>query len=233
MKVIIPTCDKYIGVAIRAHKHTFDKNLKDLGLEVVVLGYKEPKFDLGDWEFFSLGRDTGPRNFSNDISKFFYDFDEDLFIFANDDIVIMDNPDASVLATAKNLFRNKKVGRVCLTSAWQNKNCSLYANILGHKVSKKSQDAEYRLSLHYSMWRTSYFKRYLKPNMTPWDMDTNEASKNDGFEVLGFHGSHFIDFGHLYRKNRLASNWYKSLYTRRSLSESDHSYVLKIIQGEI
>jgi len=50
MRIIISTCDKYINV-LEAVKYTMDKFGADL--DVTVLGFKPPDFDMGHWEFFS------------------------------------------------------------------------------------------------------------------------------------------------------------------------------------
>ena len=49
MRIIIPTCDKYLKL-IEANKYTMDKfGGKDL--DVTVLVFKEHTFDMGSWKF--------------------------------------------------------------------------------------------------------------------------------------------------------------------------------------
>ena len=88
MRIIIPTCEKYIDV-LEAEKYTIDK-FGGSDLDVTLLGFKKPTFDLGKWKFVSLGEDTGPQNLSHDLWKFFEDFEDEFFIYGNDDIVIVD-----------------------------------------------------------------------------------------------------------------------------------------------
>ena len=95
MKIIVSTCDKYMPV-VEALKYSIESKCKE-NLDVTVLGFKEPKFDLGNWKFISLGVDTGPESFSNDIWKFFENFEDEFFFWLNDDAVSIDNIDLDLL----------------------------------------------------------------------------------------------------------------------------------------
>lgn len=232
IKFIVPTCDKYVNV-IEAKKYSFDKYC-DTPLDVTVLGYKEPRFNLEEWNFVSLGNDRGPAHFSNDLLSYFNDFEEELFVFANDDIVAVDKLDTELLSELIEVFKDSSVGRICLSAAGPSayRGATVYKDCDGYQLIEKPQNSEYRLSLHYSIWRTSYFKKHLKPNMTPWDMDMNGAAKNDDVKILATSGRYFLDFGHIFRKGkRITKNWHFSEYTKKSLSQEDKAYLGKIIRS--
>lgn len=234
MKFIIPTCDKYRNI-IEANKYTTDKfGGKDL--DVTVLGFKEPNFDMGNWKFVSLGKDTGPLSFSNDLAKFFETFDDEFFVYGNDDIVVVDNIDLDLLNDLEQTMKSdSSIGRIAITTA-SIKNFPQHIPYRTERskgydlVEAPLQNGDYRLSLHYSIWRTSYFKKYLAPNISPWDWEARSTSKHDGIKILKTLGRYVIDFGHIFRVNRGATdNWHFSEYTRVALSNDDRNFVQECI----
>lgn len=236
MKVIIPTCDKYRNI-IEANKYTTDKfGGKDL--DVTVLGFKKPNFDMGNWKFVSLGNDTGPKNFSNDLIRYFKDFDDEFFVYGNDDIVVVDKLDLSLLSELEEIMKkDPTIGRIAITTA-SIKNFPAYSpyKMMSNYnlVEAPLQNGDYRLSLHYSIWRTSYFKRYLIPNISPWEWEMRSTSKNDGMKILKTLNRYVLDFGHIFRVNRGATdNWHYSEYTNKMLSPDDRNFVQNCINKTV
>jgi len=232
MKFIIPTCDKYCNI-IEANKYTTDKfGGKDL--DVTVLGFKKPDFDMQNWKFVCLGEDTGPQNFSNDLIKFFNTFDDEFFVYGNDDIVILKQLDLKLLNDLERVMKSDPtIGKIALTTA-SIKNFPIYNEYATRGdyrlVEAPLQNGDYRLSLHYSLWRTSYFKKYLAPNINPWDWEMRTNSRFDGFKVLKTIGRYVIDFGHIFRVNRGATdNWHFSEYTGAKLNDEDYKFVYDCI----
>lgn len=233
MRIIIPTCDKYINV-LEASKYTFDKyGGKDF--DVTVLGFVEPKFDMGSWKFVSLGVDTGPQNLSHDLWKFFETFDDEYFIYGNDDIVAVDNLDLELLNDMEDMMKkNPDIMKINVTSAAESVYCNypLFEDKGNFQYRVVPQNADYRLSLNCSIWRTSHFKKYCKLGAGHWEWETRNVGKNDNAILLGTTGKHVLDFGHLYRygNKTLADNWYKSEYTGKALSTGDINYITNIIR---
>jgi len=232
MKIIIPTCDRYRNI-IEANKFTMDK-FGGSDLDVTVLGYKKPDFDMGSWNFVSLGDDTGAKNFTNDLWKFFDDFDDEFFIYGNDDIIAVDNLDMDLLVDMENtMINNPNVVKICLTSAAIKHyiDYRVFENKKDFEYKEMPQNEDYRLSLHYGMWRTSYFKKYFSLGINPWEFEMRDDAKNDGAIILGTIGRYFLDFGHIFRKDiGLTHNWYMSEYTGNKLSNEDIKYVEGIIK---
>jgi hypothetical protein len=128
---------------------------------------------------------------------------------------------------------NRNVVKICLTSAAIKHyiNYNVFENKKDFQYKELPQDVDYRLSLHYSMWRTSYFKKHFSLGISPWEFEMRSDSKNDGYTLLGTIGRHFLDFGHLFRKDvGLVGDWYRSEYTGNKLSNEDIKYVETIIQ---
>jgi len=222
IKIIIPTCDKYRNI-LEANKYTLDKS-DGAALDVTVLGYKKPDFDMGSWKFVSLGNDTGPQNFSNDIISFFQDFTDEYFIYGNDDCVITNkfNNDflIEIIETVKKI---PNFGRMWLTktpSAFYG-GSSAIKNFGTYHIAEINQWAEYRLSLQYSLWKTSYFKKYLIPDISPWQWETRDIAKYDGAAILLPVNNFVVSAGHVMKGGNFLNNWHKSIYGEAELNSED------------
>jgi len=234
MKIIIPTCDKYINV-LEGEKYTFDKN-GGSNLDVTILGFKEPKFELGNWKFVSLGVDTGPQNLSHDLWNFFETFDDEFFIYGNDDIVAVDTIDLELLNEMEQMMvDNPDIMKINITSAFGHSlsHYDTFKDMGDYQYKVVPQNADYRLSLNSSIWRTSYFKKYCKLGAGHWVWETRPVAKNDGAILLGTTGRHVIDFGHIFREGKMkaSKDWFKSEYTNKQLTDEDYSYVDNIINN--
>jgi hypothetical protein len=231
MKILIQTCDRYKNL-LEAHKYTYDKFFVDKEkFNVVVLGYSKPDFDLGDWQFISMGEDRGPQNFSNDIRQFFESFDDEFFIWANDDIVYVDEPNMKVLdeivAAVKEL---PNFGRIGLASHKGGPSDSIVKEFDGWNISEIGQESEYRLSLQYSIWKTSYFKKYLTEDLNPWQWETRNTAKNDGHLSLRIVGNRFIKFGHIMKQCKIIKNWHCDIYGSICLDQNDVEIIEKMFE---
>jgi len=231
MKIVIPTCDNYCGI-LEAQKYTMDK-FGGSDLDVTVLGYKKPAFDFGKWKFVCLGEDTGPNNFTYDLWRYFHDFDDEYFIYGNDDVIVVDDLDLELLDDMEETMNsNPNVMKICVTSAAKSayKRHTVFDDRKDFKYIELSQRAKYRLSLHYGIWRTSYFKKYFQFGINPWQWELRNVARNDGAVLLGTSGRHFLDFGHVFRYGGvLATEWYKSEYTGKKLSIEDNRHITEII----
>lgn len=227
MKIIIPTCDKYLKL-IQANKYTMDKfGGKDL--DVTVLGFKEPTFDMGSWKFISLGTDTGPQSFTNDIYKFFKDFKDEYFIYGSDDVVVLDEINLDLIDEFKTIMdEDEDVVNIKMTPY-----CKDYytgGNYTDNLI-KTRQNADYRLSISYGMWRTSYFMKHFELGLSPWQWELRDKAKNDGKIILGTAHTHAMDLGHLYRiGGKLRPTWYISEPTGVQLPKEDIDILKPIIE---
>lgn len=236
MKVIISTCDKYHG-ALQSLKYTLDKR-GGSDFDVIVLGFKKPEFDMGTWQFYSLGEDTGPGNLSNDLWKFFSTFEDDYFFWLNDDIVLVDDVDLELLSEMENMMQqNVNIDKITVTSATKSHyiDFPVYLDKGEYQYRIVPQTSELRLSLNSAIWRTSYFKKYCQQGVGNWVWEIRRDAVNDGGIILGTIGRYVIDFGHIFRygNNTLSDNWYMSEYTGKRLDESDYLYIKNLIENKI
>jgi len=228
MKIIIPTCDKYRNI-LEANKYSLDK-FGGSELDITVLGYKTLDFDLGNWKFISLGEDTGAQNFSNDLIKFFNDFNDEYFIYGNDDCVVTTEFNNDFLdQIIKTIKEIPNFGRMWLTKTPSDfyGGSSCIKNFGNYNISEINQNADYRLSLQYSIWKTSYFKKYLVQNINPWQWETRDTAKYDNAAILLPVNNFVVALGHVMEHGKLLKDWHKSIYGEAELNQED----IKIIEN--
>lgn len=234
LKVIIPTCDRYIHI-LEGLSYTLDK-FWDKENEFIILGYESPKFKLKEnWSFVSLGKDTGPSNWSNDLLKFFNSFTEEYFIFMADDVLMTRKADLEKAEMAYNYMLKEKNVKKCFLQGSLSNNPGMF-NVrltpieeLNRIFYDLNQDCEYRSSLQIAIWSTKYFLQCLKPNLDPWQFELQHI-KNDGVRILTTKENHPVMFSHLYRYGfQLQSDWYVSVFEDTKLSDEDIMYISKLL----
>jgi hypothetical protein len=236
VKIIIPTCDKYIHI-VEGLMYTINKflNLKN---KFIILGYKTPKFDLlKNWSFYCLGDDTGPNNWSNDLISFFNDFNDEYFINMIDDTLLTRPSDINKIYLFFNFMLKNKDIKKCFLHGSLSSGESQFGDISLSPILELdsifydiNQTANYRSSLQSAIWSTDYFKKLLKPNMTPWDFEL-QHSKNDGARIITTISDHPIMISHLYRVgNQLIPEWYKSVFEPTYLPDEDIYYLKNLLK---
>ena len=217
MRIIITTFDGHRNL-LEANKYTMDR--RGVNLPVTVLGFKPPDFDLGSWEFVSMGEYVSPKSFSDDIRPFFDSFEDEYFILGNDDTVLTNKFNfeflSEILETVKDM---PDFGRIWLTGGVHSG--EIIRDFGSYSIKEIPQTANYRLSLQYSLWKTSYFKRYLWPGLSPWDWELRENAKGDGAAILALSGAFVFSIGHIMKKGIFQKNWYKSIYGDGELSPEE------------
>lgn len=230
LKIIIPTCDKYRNI-LEAVKYTFDRYY--CNLNIIVLGYKKPDFDLGQWRFVSLGEDTGAQNFSNDLFKFFNDFDDEYFIYGNDDGLLVNTFNTKFLFEIHRLVKDiPHFGRMWLTRTPSDfyGGSGIIKSFDNYSIGEVNQWADYRLSLQCSLWKTSYFKKYLTPNLNPWQWELRETAKYDNAAILLPINNSVVSLGHVMKKGKLLNDWHRSIYGEAELNPEDIEKIIGIFR---
>jgi hypothetical protein len=229
LKIIIPTCDKYLHL-VEGLIYTINKYWDNHG-EVIILGYTTPNYNLPkNMKFISMGEDRGAKLWSNDLIEFFKTFEEDYFINLIDDTLIIRPVDNNRI---NNLFEymtsNESVNKIFLTGSLVEPSRSFDYGKLD--LLEVKQESDYRTSVQFSIIKTSFFKKYLKPNQTPWEYEL-QNSKNDGLKVLTVKKDRNapIIYSHLYRDNiGLIPEWYISKKTNLVMYEEDKQIIKKML----
>lgn len=238
LKIIIPTCDKYIHI-LEALMYTTRKYWK-LNNEFIILGYDEPKFELDEnWKFVSLGKDSGPSNWSNDLLNFFSSFKDEYFINMIDDTLMTRESDIVKIEKVFNYMqKNKSIKKCFLQGSLSVGGKGLLGDIeytamdeLNGDFYEINQLADYRSSIQSAIWSTEYFLEVLKPNLSPWDFELQHV-KNDGARILTTLSNHPIMFSHLCSKiqTEFMHSWRKSMYEDSFLSDEDTVNISKILK---
>jgi hypothetical protein len=237
LKILIPTCDKYIHL-LEGLMYTTKKYLP-IDNKFIILGYKSPNFKLEpNWSFISLGNDLGPSEWSNDLIKFFNSFDDDYFINMIDDTLMTRPSDVEKVKLGFDyMLANPLVKKVFLHGSLTSGNPNLFGDLKLTPVSELNnlfydinQTSNYRSSLQSAIWSKDYFIKLLKPNMTPWDFELQHI-KNDGVRILTTVKDHPTMYSHIYRKgNQLIPSWYKSVFEDTQLSDVDITIIKNMIK---
>ena len=186
IKWIVTTSNKYHHL-LKIFIYLFNKNVSE-NIKVEVVGYDKPGFDLpSNFTFHSLGKQTDTsKDFSNDLRPYFEKQGEWFIWFFEDSWV--KEVDWEKLDALVNLTEIEKVGRVNLTYAARLQDFIEYGDVDNHRILENTQTARYRICTQPSIWNKQFLLQYLKPNMSPWDFESQDP-QNDGWRILGPAGS--------------------------------------------
>lgn len=229
LKIIIPTCDKYIHI-VEALIYTIEKYWDNRG-EVIILGYKEPKYNLPpNTSFHSMGEDRGPKYWGDDLINYFKDFEDDYFINLIDDTPIIRPVGSDRINELLEHMKTNNIAKIFLTG-------TCVEPVRSHDYGQLDllelkQNADSRTSIQAAILRTDFFLKYLKPKQSPWQYELQNP-KNDGMTILTvkMNPTAPIIFTHLYRKDTgLTDNWFKSMKTGLLMDDGDKEIIKKILK---
>lgn len=225
MRVLIPTCDRYIKYIEALQLSTRGTHLETL--EFWILGYEEPEFQLDDnWKFFKLNdQDRGAKYWGEDMINFMKDYDESHFIYGNDDCAITYfRPE--LLAKSWMVCRShEEIGRFALMAEGSKRNYhALFIeepliDVSDVVIKEFDHSNDYNLSLGWSIWNKDCFTSFLRPVQDPWDFElsscgTNRVEGLDQWKYCAFLPDSCIDGAYFRRKNvdGVIENWHKGYY---------------------
>jgi len=249
MRVLIPTCDKYMP-CIEALQYSI-RGTYLRNFEFIIIGYSLPEFNLDpNWKFVSMGEDKkDPKQWSETIIEFLKDFPDEHFIYGNDDCAIS-YLDALLLDFACDYAEKyKSIGRFALMSEGRNRPVVPFeTGTLGtfpitpwqmeqgtriFEINQFRYDADYRLSLGWSVYNKKCFLEFCKEGMTPWDFEISSCNGSNEKELskwnfLTFNPTEGAIDGAFFRRKNIAGiipEWYKGYYghdLEGSLKEDIH-----------
>jgi hypothetical protein len=202
-----------------------------------VLGYEFPKFTLPEkWKFVSLGKQLGPQEWSNDLIKYFNDFDEEYFINFIDDTLLTRKVDHKKILEFINLiFSDKNIDKIFLhgsltVASHFNMGCRYEETEMENSIVKISNDSNYRTSIQSAIWKTSFFKKCLRPNMNPWDFELQTEKYTENI-ILSTKDNHPMMISHLFRKGYVFQpDWMNGVFDDSKLDEEDVQVFKKYIK---
>tara|TARA_B100000989_G_scaffold298905_1_gene290918 strand:- start:15788 stop:16600 length:813 start_codon:yes stop_codon:yes gene_type:complete len=186
--IYIATCDKN-NFILKYNIYFFEKYCGKK-FKLVILGFRKPNIKFKkNIKFKSLGKRQigGVKKWSNYLIKFFKKINDNYIIFGLDDFLIVRPVDIKVFEQSINLL-NPEIGRIDLQPmqyARQKKLFNFYNKKNGIKFYELRKNFlfqnTYGISAAFSIWDRSWFLKYLKKDMTPWEWEI-KGSKNVRFD---------------------------------------------------
>jgi hypothetical protein len=235
VKILIPTCDQYIHL-VEGLMYTVNK-FWDVNSKFYILGYKPPEYDLyNNWNFVSLGEDKGAQEWSNDLIRYFQTFTDEYFINMIDDSLMTRQSDTAQIRLALDYMVNHpKVQKIFLHGSLTY-NRHMFGDITYTAIDELNgfydvnQTARYRTSLQSAIWSRQYFLKLLKPNISPWQFETQHIM-NDGARILTTLNNHPTMYSHIYRKGgKLVPLWYESVFEDTKLPNDEIAYIKQMLK---
>ena len=210
MKVYIITMDSRVERTMEMYDYFCKKYWPTV--DFTVLGFQEPKFKADIVKFISLGIDEGPHKLNNQLYNFFKSIETDQFIFAVDDMPILEKVDANKIEYVYEILKtNSSVGRIGLTIDNADRPYEKIQDITDNSFLFRNLPMYngYRLSATWSAWNREYFLLYLNDyeNLWQWEVDGSNRSNSDHYEVLGTVPA-IITHAHLIQHGEFRHNWY-------------------------
>lgn len=172
MKILIPTCNKYIHY-VEALQHS-TRNTALSNFEFIIIGDQKPKFELDkNWSFVSIGQDEPATKWSTRMRMFLETFPDEEFIYGCDDcaITFLDYDRLSEAIEITKLYGN--IGRFALMAEGRKRPMTkvfpnTHEKYSGISVSAFDRGSDYRLSLGWSIYSKKCFLEFCEEGMTPW-----------------------------------------------------------------
>lgn len=180
LPVVITTSDKYHHLL----PIFFKLYVREWNWPCELVGYEKPKMELPECcTWVSLGKQRGPKYFSDDLRPYF-EKQEQYFIWCMED-TFLKSVDLSRLEKVISSIKSdslsiESLGRYCLTREGMNRPHDL--NEQGN-IWKAHKNTKYRLSTQPSIWSKDFLLHYLTPGLSPWDFETQETK--DNWRIIG------------------------------------------------
>lgn len=209
MKVLVATSDKY-SFLLPPYCELFNRYWP--GNEIHFLGFDATKVsDLpSNCTFHSLGRqaDFGTE-WTTPLIPYIEALEDDYFMFTVEDVMLVGSVDREKAQLLENEVKTGRAQKALLDS---HLNFSAESHTPG--LVKLHQQANYRTTLHPSIWQKKYFLRYLKPHMSAWDFEIQNMpeSKSDGATIVALDQKEFLyKSANVYKKGIPFPRWNEGL----------------------
>lgn len=181
IKVVITTSDKYHHLL----PIFFKLYVREWNWPCELVGYEKPAMELPlccTW--VSLGKQRGPKYFSDDLRPYFEKQDQwFIWLFEDSFIKSVDRERLNHLVAAPRepsigVWIYDRIGRVCLSNEGMNRPHGKEGDMW-----YAAANSLYRLSTQPSMWNRDFLLHYLKPGLSPWDFERQETI--DDWQIIG------------------------------------------------
>ena len=173
MKILVTTSNNY-SFLLETYAHLFNKYWANQ--EIIFLGFNEPQnISLpSNCSFHSLGKQEDFGTIWTDpLIPFIESLEDEYFMVTVEDMMLVSPVNLEKMALMETEIKNGDADKAVLDR-------HLNSSSLHYKpgLRKLGQYAEYRTTLHPSIWRKEYFQRYLKPGYTAWDFELKNMGES-------------------------------------------------------
>ena len=170
------TCSNEYGYLLEPFSILFNKYWP--GQQVVALCYDIPNLKLPDnFQMVSIG--TQGKYWSDALIPFFIKCKDDYFILNLEDMFLVDYVKPDLLSRLEERIKNGTADKAMLHFCNPTR---MYDENTGFLAMK--QNADYRFTIHPSIWSRKYLLKSLRPSQTVWDFETSRFSYNDGGNII-------------------------------------------------
>jgi hypothetical protein len=174
MKIVVTTSNAYahiVPIFLRLYN-------REWGEPFDLVGYDKQVCPLPDnCTWVSLGKQRGPKYFSDDLRPYFEKQDQ-WFVWLFEDSFIRSVDKKRIHGVMEGASSN--IGRFCLSNEGMNRQ---------HEISvcgglwKADPKSLYRLSTQPSIWNRDFLLHYLTPGLSPWAFEKQETI--DNWQIIG------------------------------------------------
>lgn len=174
-KIVVTTSDGYHHV-LPIFFFLFNKFWGE-ETQVELVGYKKPDIHIPEnFTFVSLGEQhKHVGSWSTKIRKYFSE-QPDYFIWMMEDTFVYKPVKHESLELCKEIIQDKRIGRIALSDYSYDQYIYKYSQ----NFCRTSELSKYNLSTQISLWNKDYMLRYLKNEMSPWELEC-QRKHIDGF----------------------------------------------------
>lgn len=177
LKVCITTSDKYHHLL----PIFFKLYVREWNWPCELVGYEKPKMELPECcTWVSLGKQRGPKYFSDDLRPYFEKQDQYfVWLFEDSFLRSVDHDQLNWLINqCETVWDKSKIGRICLSREGMNRE-----HVVNGKWWFADPNSKYRLSTQPSIWNRDFLLQYLTPGLTPWAMEKQDTV--DDWTIMG------------------------------------------------
>jgi len=233
MKILVATSNKY-SFLLEPYSVLLNKYWP--GQEVVFLGFEESKSIIPNlpenFSFHSLGpQESFGGLWTDPLIPYIDSLPDEYFVFTVEDMMPMCLVEQEKMDILEFEIKNNLADKALLDS-------HMLPLCVPHKdgLVKLHQEADYRTTLHPSIWRKDYFSRYLKPGMSAWDFEVKNMpeSKMDSATILLLdQKKNLFEAANVYRKGVPFPRWNcPRPYGGDNVNMQDIEYILEFINAQ-
>jgi len=175
IKFIIPVCDSTLHI-MKLSSYLYDK-FYDFDLEIILLGFKKPEFELSSkFRFVSMAKEQvgGSNSWSKYIRSFLESIDDKYVFFLLEDYLPTCSPNIEMMNMITKMMQDSSssIGRFDITfDSFIANNGTTMLKFPNYDLLEIEKGREYRITTQPSLWNKDYLIEILKHTTSPWSFE--------------------------------------------------------------